>query len=344
MEREFEKKLDIIKQRNILEQNVYDEKASKTSTDESIKEKQKELDDYNDKYKEEIQEYNNYYSILSKKVADRIDAMPIDTWSSYIELTKQALLEMYSQKMFTIFNKVIENIDKKDYYLDYSKYDELDVGLPYSLEFIKLNRFNKVFDDEIANDNVELSYIDKHIIQKMTEVIDNLPLGTTNTFIKVFEDNIINILDLDMNYLTSQIYDCLKYRDYCLDYMSRYGKEEYKWFANNKPYLTFTKINDPDNNYATKNKEIDKIKADFEKSEKEAEKYKERLSTMSQEEIKKEMDKGLKEMEKLIDDFKKSDNIFLKDQSVPEKDKIDVDEVIKRIDDKIAELNKKEEE
>ena len=262
-----------------------------------------------DKYKEEIQEYNNYYSILSKKVADRIDAMPIDTWSSYIELTKQALLEMYSQKMFTIFNKVIENIDKKDYYLDYSKYDELDVGLPYSLEFIKLNRFNKVFDDEIANDNVELSYIDKHIIQKVTEVIDNLPLGTTNTFIKVFEDNIINILDLDMNYLTSQIYDCLKYRDYCLDYMSRYGKEEYKWFANNKPYLTFTKINDPNNNYATKNKEIDKIKADFKKSEKEAEEYKERLSTMSQEEIKKEMDKGLKEMEKLIDDFKKSDNI-----------------------------------
>ena len=280
-----------------------------------------------DKYKEEIQEYNNYYSILSKKVADRIDAMPIDTWSSYIELTKQALLEMYSQKMFTIFNKVIENIDKKDYYLDYSKYDELDVGLPYSLEFIKLNRFNKVFDDEIANDNVELSYIDKHIIQKVTEVIDNLPLGTTNTFIKVFEDNIINILDLDMNYLTSQIYDCLKYRDYCLDYMSRYGKEEYKWFANNKPYLTFTKINDPNNNYATKNKEIDKIKADFKKSEKEAEEYKERLSTMSQEEIKKEMDKGLKEMEKLIDDFKKSDNIFLKDQSVSEKDKIKLTEL-----------------
>ena len=340
MEREFEKRLNIINQRDILKQNAYNEKISKTSTDESIKEKQKELDEFNDKYKEEIQEYNNYYSILSKKIADKIDAMPLDTWSSYVEITKETLLEIYSPKMFNIFNNVIENINEKEYYLDYSKYDELDVGLPYSLDFIKLDKVNKVLDDEITNDNVELSYIDKHIIEKMTEVIDNLPIGTTNTFIRVFEDNIINILNLNMYYLMEQIYECLKYRDYFLDFTSRYGNEEYEWFSKNKPYLTFTKINDPNNNYATKTKGIDKIKDDFEESQKQAKEYKEKLSTMSQEEILLEMNKITKETEKLINDLKKSDNIFLTNQQDSENETLNVDEIIKRIDDKIDELNK----
>ena len=269
MEREYERILELMKQRRDLENKVFEEaKAHVSEVANNVQPAmatsgmaQKELDSFNEMHKEDVAKYNEFYSLLSKKVADKIDALPMNGMASFAELTRQTIMydmEHEDSRLFKIFNNVVKNIESKDYYLDYSKYEGMDAGLPYNFEFVKASGSNP--SQEELN-YVELSNMDNLVVKRMVELFDKLPMGvpsktvfdvpveTPNTFYKLLKSNIIEILDIDMQYLMKCIYDCLKYKEYYLDYSKLSNNNDYDWYIKNKPELVFVKVNDPKKNY-----------------------------------------------------------------------------------------------
>ena len=112
-----------------------------------------------------------------------------------------------------------------------------------------------------------------------------------------------------MNDLIECIYDCLRYRDYYLDF-SKYYNEEYQWYIKNKPTLNFIKINDPEKNYLTIQKHIDEVKEKAAKLNEEHEKELARIPTLTKEQLFKEMDKTGAELKQTIEELKKSAENF----------------------------------
>lgn len=319
MERDYEKILEIIKKRKELEKKVIEENEEflKNISDHinSVNilksERKKELENFDEIYRDDIKKYDEFYLNLSKKIVDKIDNMELNTRNSFAELTKEIIIENLNNdysKMFDIFNKTLKYIENKEYYLDYLKYDDLDVGLPYLLEFIKLNKLDYI-NDKDEETNIGLPDICNYIAKKMVLLIDEMPIGTADVFHNILKSNILYLAEIDMLYLMKHIYDCLKYRNYYLNF-NTHIKKGIKWYIENKPYLTFIKTDDPVENYIVKTKELENKNILFSEQQKtiseNSEKYKEKLTTMPKEEFLNEFKKNIDEWQKINEELNQS--------------------------------------